>query len=187
MLRHRPTSAALACVLALVPAVAAGCGKGGHEEEGEPRREGLFTSLAGLKYNVYLTRQLNLRDTEDADYLVNVEEAPPGESYYGVFVVVCNDSDDTLPAARSFRIKDTQGNEFEPIDLPEENVFAYQPADIEPHRCIPQRGSAAASGPTQGALIVFRLPATAAENRPLELEVSPPSGTGELAVFELDI
>jgi hypothetical protein len=185
MPRHRLTSAALACALALVPAVAAGCGQE-HETE-EPRREGLFVPLAGLHYNVYITRQLNLRDAEDRDYYRG-PDAPAGETYYGVFINVCNEEDgETRPAARSFRVKDTQGNEFEPVELPEENVFAYRPGPIEPGACIPTLGSAAANGPTGGSLLVFRLPVEASENRPLELEIRPPAGGGEIAKIELDI
>jgi hypothetical protein len=188
MLRHRLTSAVLMAALVVLPAVASGCGQEEHTDE--PRREGLFIDLAGLEYNVYLTRQLNPRDAEDADYLPGTPEPPPGDTYYGVFINVCNvggDDAETIPSARSFRIVDTQENEFEPLRLPEDNVFAYRAEPVEPHRCNPVEGSAAASGPTGGALLVFQLPTSAAENRPLELEIRPQSGTGEIARFELDI
>jgi hypothetical protein len=186
MPRHRLTTAALVCALALVPAVVAGCGQD-HDLD-EPRREGLFVDLAGLQYNVYITRQLNIADTEDAGYYKG-PDAPPGEAYYGVFINVCNERKDseTRPAARSFRVRDTQGNEFEPVDLERDNVFAYQPAPVPPGECIPRLGSPAASAPTAGALVLFRLPNEAAENRPLELEIRPPAGGGEVARIELDI
>ncbi len=116
---------------------------------------------------------------------------------YGVFLQVCNETSDGEPVSArepteiegrefggDFEIEDAQGNKFEPIVLPRENVFAYRSQPVEKGECIPQAGSAASTAPTGGALLVFRLPVAATENRPLELTVS--SG-GETKRFELDI
>lgn len=116
---------------------------------------------------------------------------------FGVFIEVCNETTDGAPiSAREptevegrefggdFEIEDAQGNKFEPIALPESNVFAYRSEPVPKGECIPKEGSAAATSPTGGSLLVFRLPVAATENRPLELSVS--SG-GETQLFELDI
>jgi hypothetical protein len=116
---------------------------------------------------------------------------------YGVFLQVCNETTDGAPiAAREpseeagrefagdFEIEDSQGNKFEPIVLPETNVFAYRARPLKKGDCIPASGSAAYSAPTAGALMVFRLPVAATENRPLELSISV---GGETKHFELDI
>jgi hypothetical protein len=184
MQRLRLTSIALAGALALLAFGALGCQREPNLDE--PQREGLFLDLAGLEYNVYLTRQLNLQDPEDKGYFQG-PEAPPGELYYGVFINVCNPGGDPLPSSSSFRMHDTQGNEFEPVDLPRENVFAYHATTVEPHQCNPVEGSPAASSPTGGALLLFRVPVSASENRPLELEIRPPAGGNEKITFELDI
>jgi hypothetical protein len=116
---------------------------------------------------------------------------------YGVFIQVCNETSDgePMPArepsdvegrefAGDFEIEDAQGNKFEPISLPPTNVFAYRARPLKKGDCIPASGSAASTTPTAGALLVFRLPVAATENRPLELSVSR---GGETRHFELDI
>ena len=116
---------------------------------------------------------------------------------YGVFIQVCNETSDGAPVsareptevegrefAGDFEIEDSQGNKFEPIALPPTNVFAYRSRPVKKGDCIPASGSAASTAPTGGALLVFRIPVAATENRPLELNVSV---GGETKTFELDI
>ena len=203
----------LACLLLAL--VASGCGEKG--EDLDPAREGIAADLAGLDYNVFITRQLNPKDVGDRDYFDGPEEseeclAKPGTepsltpeerpqqcptSLYGVFIQVCNETTDGAPeSAREatevdgrefpgdFEIEDAQGNKFEPVVLPETNVFAYRSRPLKKGDCIPASGSAASTTPTAGALLVFRIPVAATENRPLELSIS--SG-GETRKFELDI
>ena len=67
---------------------------------------------------------------------------------------------------------------------PPTNVFAYRPRPLKKGDCIPAAGSAASTAPTAGALLVFRLPVAATENRPLELYIS---AGGETQHFELDL
>ena len=160
------------------------------EQIEEPHREGLNIPLAGLTFNLFITRQLNLRDPEDKDYFAG-PEAPPGRTYYGVFLRVCNEESVPAQAAQSFRIRDTQGGEYEPIELPSTNVFAYRPRQVAPEECIPKAGSLASFGPTGGAMLLFELPLTAGENRPLILEITGPGrdehGEPQVAEIELDI
>jgi hypothetical protein len=172
-----------ACVLALAaPLGLAACGD---EEPGvdEPAREGLALELDGITYNVFITRQLNPRVTPDEAYVT--DEAPAGETLYGVFIQVCNLSDEAHETVESFVVKDNAENEFEPEELPEENVFAYSPQSLDPDECIPEAGSVAQLGPSAGSMLLFQLPLETTENRPLELEVEGESG--ETLTFELDI
>lgn len=189
----------LALALAAMAAVAVGCG----DDEGtageravideEAHREGLAEDLAGIEYNVFITRQLNLSLPEDKAYY-DGPAAPPGSALYGVFLEACNRDTDGEPreTAEEFHITDTQGNEFEPIELPEDNPFAYHAGRLGPRDCIPAKGSIPQLGPTGGAMLLFQLPQEATENRPLELEILAPAHAGEggerekLAV-ELDI
>lgn len=202
----------LAC--ALLALVAAGCGEKG--EDIEPTREGIAADIAGLDYNVYITRQINPSDVGDRDYFDGPEQSEecvgegpepqltPEErpqrcptALFGVFIEVCNETSDRAitPArepsnvegrevAGDFEIEDAQGNKFEPIAMSRENVFAYRARPLEKGSCIPASGSAASNSPTAGALLVFRLPVAATENRPLELSVST---GGQTRHFELDI
>jgi hypothetical protein len=172
-----------ACVL--VVAAPLGLAACGDEEPGvdEPAREGLALELDGVDYNVFITRQLNPRVAPDDAYVT--EEPPPGETLYGVFIQACNHSDDPHETVENFVVKDNQENEFEPEELPEENVFAYAPQSLNPDECIPEAGSVAQLGPSAGSMLLFQLPLETTENRPLELEMEAESG--ERLTFELDI
>src|SRR3954468_24638721 len=102
----------LICVLAFAGmALFAGCGKSSNKP-GETVREGLSTPLAGLRYTVFLTRQLNIKNQEDRGYVPGREEAPPGKGLYGVFLEPCNRGDKQAAAASRFYSEDTQGNRF---------------------------------------------------------------------------
>jgi hypothetical protein len=171
------------CVLAL--AAPLGLTACGDEEPGvdEPAREGLALELDGVDYNVFITRQLNPRVPPDGAYVT--DEAPPGETLYGVFIQVCNNSDEPRETVSEFVVKDNQENTFEPEELPEDNAFAYSPRTLNPAECIPEAGSVAQLGPSAGSMLLFQLPIENTENRPLELEVEGEGG--ETLTFELDI
>ena len=82
-------------------------------------------------------------------------------------------------------ILDNRNNRSEPEELPEDNQFAYHARALAPKECIPEAGSVAQLGPTEGSMLLFQLPLQNTENRPLELEVE---GEGdEKLTFELDI
>jgi hypothetical protein len=185
-LRRKPMIAAL-CAAALV--AVAGCGtsddQGAGGLSGEPHREGLSVELAGVEYTVYITRELNLKIPPDQAYF-NGPEAPPGQTYYGVFLQVCNPKGSPKRTADAFKVVDNQGNEFEPTELEPKNPFAYHPRTLAEKRCIPQAGSVAQLGPTEASMLLFKLPLSNTENRPLELEIEAPD-TAESKSIELDL
>ncbi len=188
MVTRRLARVAATCAVAATSMLAlAACGA----EEDIAHREGLALPLEGITYNVFITRQLNLEDVEDRGYVENVQQAPPGSTYYGVFLEACNVSEEAVRTAGTFRIVDTAGNEFEPLSLDTENPFSYTPTELEPGDCIPAEGSVASSGPTAGALLIFELPLEDTENRPLELEIldgyDVAEGHPKELIFELDI
>jgi hypothetical protein len=174
----------LLCLAALAGGATA-CGNADeHPGIDEPAREGLALELGGVDYNVFITRQLNTAVPPDDAYF-DGPEAEQGETLYGVFIQVCNQSKDAQETVDTFRIKDNQGNEFEPEALPEDNKFAYHPGELLPKECIPEAGSVAQLGPTAGSMLLFRLPLANTEYRPLELEIH---GQGEdHLTFRLDI
>jgi hypothetical protein len=171
----------LLCAFAL--ALAAGCGK--EHSAGEPHREGLSIELEGVEYTVYITRELNLKIPPDQAYY-NGPEAPPGQAYFGVFLQVCNPKGAPKRTAEEFKVVDNQGNEFEPTEIEEKNPFAYHPQTLGEKRCIPQAGSVAQLGPSEASMLLFKLPLSNTENRPLELEIEGPTEGGSEAV-ELDL
>ena len=172
--------------LAAVSVGAASCGNA-DEEPGvdHPAREGLALDLAGVEYNVFITRQLNTRIPPDDAYVEEGTEPEEGETLYGVFLQACNNSNEAHETVDEFKIIDNQGNEFEPEELPEDNKFAYHPRELLPDECIPEIGGVAQLGPTAGSMLLFRLPLENTEYRPLDLEIQ---GEGEEHItFELDI
>ena len=189
---RRSTSAAFLCVLALSGGLLTGCGD--NPRENNASREGLPERVGGIDYNVYITRELNLKDVEDSGYYQG-PEAPPGFALYGVFLTACNPATSAnspnIPASDDFTIIDTQGNRFRPLSIPASNIWAYHARPLKHQACVPKAGTLASSGPTNGALLIFKLPLSTLENRPLDLEiVSPPdphTGKSETGRIELDV
>jgi hypothetical protein len=181
----RPKAATCAALLAGL-AVVSGCGENPRPDNAS--REGLPEEVGHIEYNVYITRELNLRDIEDKGYFTEGEEAPPGHALYGVFLEACNlakEGGEEIETAGEFVIEDTQGNKFEPLPLAEDNIFAYKPEALGGQDCIPEEGTLARSSPTNGSLLVFELPLETLENRPLQLIITAPdSDEGRV---ELDI
>ena len=186
--------AACAAALALAGGLSA-CGFDKPElgTEEEPGREGLALELAGVDYNVFITRELNLRITPDKAYYKG-PEAPPGNVLYGVFVKVCGAEKGARPKsvpARNFVVRDNQGNEYLPKRLPEDDSFAYNARPLSFEECIPQDGSVAQQGPTAGSMLLYEFPLENTENRPLEMVIEGPhdlvEGKRESLHIELDI
>lgn len=188
MAPERLKSTLAGCAIALVlGGVPAGCGD---HEPGveEPAREGLAIDVAGIEYNVFLTRQLNLAITPDQAYY-DGPPVEPGNDLFGVFIEACNpeDSGRTLSPTTDFVAEDNQGNEFTPVELPEDNEFAYRARELAPGDCLPEEGSVAQQGPTAGVMLLFELPLETTENRPLELTITGPAGSGDSKKVELDL
>jgi hypothetical protein len=189
-MRHRrfckPTLALL--LIACCTVVLSACGQTQQTQQSKPASEGLDVNVGGVTYNVFISRELNIRDAEDQAYYQG-PEAPPGTEYMGVFLRACNK--DTRPhvAASQFLVRDVSGAEFKPLALAQSNLFAYRPKELSPGQCIPEPGTIASSGPTNGSLLVFQVPFTVDENRPLSLQVtSPPDSSGQpqTQLFELE-
>ncbi len=155
----------------------------------EPAREGLAIEVGGVAYNVFLTRQLNPSITPDQAYY-NGKPPGPGRTLYGIFIQACNDGEKPRMSTDDFHVEDNQGNEFEPIELEEENPFAYHPRKLARGDCIPAEGSVAQQGSTAGSMLVFEFPLESTENRPLELDIrghDHVTGTQESKHVELDL
>ena len=182
-------SAALACLLVSLVAIT-GCK---NLRENDAGREGLPEDIGHIDYNVFITRELNLRDIEDRGYYQG-PEAPPGFALYGVFLQACNEANSGKGphwmTASNFQIEDAQGGRYRPLPMPASNQWAYKAQPLKQQNCIPQKGSLTSSGPTNGALLIFKLPLQALENRPLDLRITAPpnaSGQRESKLIELDI
>jgi hypothetical protein len=160
----------------------AGCG--GDEEEVLDVIEGEPIEADDVSYNVVISRFLNPDDEEDSAYLSGQPEPPPGEDYFGVFMQVENDRDETVSLPDEMRVIDTLDTVYDPLESDSPYALPLG-APIEAEGSYPVANSVAADGPTQGALVLFLVEQTSTENRPLELEIPLPSG--KVGVIELDI
>lgn len=160
----RPLLAAL--VLAAVAVGGVACGHDSNEtevSEGEP------VELGELSYNVTFSRYLNPNDNEDAAYLVGQPPPTDGYSFFGVFMEIQNETDkpQTVP---SMTITDAEGNSYSVY--PSQSLYALQFGEnVEPEEQLPKLDTTAQQGPIEGALLIFNLPESVNENRPLTLHI----------------
>jgi hypothetical protein len=152
--------------------------------------EGPYLDAGNLLYQVQISRQLNPRDVEDRAYFAGVpkpESLRQDETWFAIFVRVKNPTGTFAYPARRFEIADTQGNRYGPVAVGADNVFAYRPDSISPAGVLPPPGSAAASGPVGGSMLLFRLTLATLANRPLVLHIFSPAGSPHEATVELDV
>lgn len=149
-----------------------------------------YLSLGGLRYQVEVSRKLNPGDNEDKGYLTGIpatQKLGPGQAWFGVFLLVLNRSGHTEPAANSFVLSDTQGNSYQPLTLGPQNLYAYRPQKVANNNQLPIPGTTAFDGPTQAALLLYRIPLTAYQNVPLVLRIGAPAQTAQTVSVILDV
>ncbi len=160
---------------ALVAAVSA-CGYSSDSKdvvEGEP------VKLGDVQFNVIFSRFLNVNDSEDSAYLVGQPPAPEGSTYFGVFFEVQNTSEDSHPLPDSFTITDADEQTYDSLES--ESLYAFPlGGEVEPQEQVPVLDSTPQQGPIEGSIVLFLLPETASENRPLTLEIEGPEGPAEV-------
>lgn len=151
--------------------------------------EAPYLNVGPLVYEVQISRALNPYMREDEAYFSGLTksqwEPGPGEEWFGVFIQVYNPTDHPRVATKNISIFDTQGNTYRPIVLPSVNVFDYRGGLMPPKERIPPAGAMASEGPTQGALLLFRIKLASLDNRPLTLKIVGARRTEE-ALAELD-
>jgi hypothetical protein len=158
---------------------------------GESGANAPYLDVGPLIYEVQLSRELNPFDTEDAAYLQGVPAAErqlaPGQEWFGVFVQVYNNNSSELPAANSLTISDTQGNTYIPIVPSQTNKFAYRAGMVPAKGQLPAPSAVADFGPTQGALLLYKIQTVSLDNRPLTLKIVSPADPTQTASAELDV
>lgn len=153
-----------------------------------------YLSIGPLKYQIEISRQLNPYSVEDKDYLEGIptatQQLPAGFLWFGVFVLVLNDTKGAQqPAspAQTFTLTDTQGDVYRPVALPAVNPYAYTDAQVQPGAQIPTVDSTAYFGPTQAALVLYKLPVSIYDNRPLTLQIVDPNNPQHVGTVTLDV
>jgi hypothetical protein len=174
--------------LALVGALSA-CGNK-QDKTLTAETEGTYVDLGDLKYQVQISRQLNPADEEDKGYFVGVKD-PEGavnaeEVWFAVFVKVWNRTEDSHIASKDFEIEDTVGKRYEPVEVGEDNVFAYRPIQIPSGGQLPGTDDVANEGVIGGSMLLFKLTLDSLANRPLVLHIKS-AGKPPEAEIDLDV
>jgi hypothetical protein len=181
-------AAALAAALTLVA-----CGGESENPTHHGHGEGAYIEAGPLVYQVQMSRQLEPGNVEDVEYLEGLPAGEPAlrgdELWFGVWLRVQNATDEDHRSAEDFKIVDTIGTHYEPIELPATNPFAYESALVQSEQgqpVYPDPESGAGAGPIQGSMLLFKLNTSVYANRPIELEIESPEG-GEASTVELDL
>jgi hypothetical protein len=144
-------------------------------------------------------------DAEDSEYLRGLtpqqlalkqdpENPIDNEVFFGVWIAAYNDTQQPLRSASplGFTIVDTQDEHFKPVvSAPNPpNPYLYKQAIVPKHvgsgsGVQPAPNSPAGSSTTAGELLLFKIPQSSLENRPLVLHIKGPEG-GE-AEIDLDV
>jgi hypothetical protein len=176
VLRRLPTL----LLVALLAVVAAACGNRTSDPITEGETEGIYVQVAGLKYQVQTSRQLNPLTSDDQSYLQGLapEDARlrPDEEWFAIFMRVESDDPENppLPSAVDFEIRDTQENVYTPVEFVQardRNTFVYQSRIVAPGDTQPLPDTPAGERPPYGELILFKVRRFSLDNRPLELIV----------------
>jgi hypothetical protein len=171
-----PLLAALALLAA--PLFVSACG---YSSSSKDVVEGQPVKLGKVQYNVVFSRFLNPNDAEDSAYLVGQPPAAAGSSYFGVFLEVKNDERAGQALPGSFTITDADRRVYDSI--PSESLYAFPlGGEVEAEEQVPVLDSTPQQGPIEGSLVLFRLPASASENRPLILSIPGPEGPARVTL-----
>jgi hypothetical protein len=183
-----PRRAISLLIAALAALAVAGCGQ--HHPVTHGATEGVYLELGPLKYQVQISRLLNPYDAEDRGYLIDLpasEKLGPTDQWFAIFMRVENGTGQPQRDASEYTITDSEGHVFRPVQMGPSNVFAYRPGVIPPRDTEPLPDSPAGQSSIQGSMLLFKISTADLENRPLELSVAPPSGTGPHGTIDLDV
>src|ERR1700712_2938405 len=135
MSRNRRFVLPLLAALALA-VLALGVTACGYTSDSKDVAEGESVHLGDLQFNVIFSRYLNPNDTEDSAYLVGQKPAPNASNYFGVFLLVQNESNESVPLPATVHITDADHQEYELI--PSESLYAFPfGTEVEEQEQIP--------------------------------------------------
>jgi hypothetical protein len=156
----------------------------GYSSSSKDVAEGEPVELGSLKFNVVFSRYLNPADSEDSAYLVGQPPPPEGSTYFGVFFLVQNESNDPQTLPSTLTITDSAGKRYKA--MPSESLYAFPfGGEVESQEQIPVLDSTPQQGPIEGSVVLFLLPSEASDNRPLTLHI--PGTSGEVGAVTLDL
>jgi hypothetical protein len=175
----------IACAVGLAVGLAA-CGQA--SQPTSLLNNGVYVDAGPITYQLQISRELNPFTVEDRQYLTGVTggagTVSADQLWYGVFLWAKNQGSKPHPTAGSFDIVDSNGDRFSPVRIdPAVNGYAWTQQILAPAAVEPAPNTTASFGPTQGGLLVFKLPTSVYSNRPLTLQINAPDGgKGEISL-----
>ncbi len=141
--------------------------------EGEP------VKLGDVQYKVVFSRLLNPNDAEDSAYLVGQPAPPRNGSYFGVFMQVQNSAKARRRLPASMTITDAEHRIYTAV--PTKSLYALPLGGlVGAEDQLPILDSTPQQGPIEGSLVLFRLPDSTSDNRPLTLRIPGQDGPAKV-------
>jgi hypothetical protein len=171
-----------AAIVVVLTAAVAGCSS---TEDRLSVAEGTPVTLDNLSYNVQISRYLKPAELEDQAYLKGAPPLARDEQYLGVFLQVHNHGSTKEGMPSRYEVTDTEHNAYQPVPI--DNDFALPLGGVVgAGGRLPNPETIAANGPIDGSMLLFLIPQSSAENRPLTLKI-PAAAGGAPGRVELDL
>ena len=146
--------------------------------------------IGGVEYEAMQGRPLDPAHPVDAKIVAGLpagdRRMAAGETLFGAFIAITNDSSVRLRTADRIELRDEGGHMYRPLALPLTNPYAYSPRLLRPGVRIPAVGSPADDDlAATGRMLVFRIPSRMSESGALELVIhdsSRPIATASLII-----
>ncbi len=176
-------------LLALIPLALALAACGNHHSNyADANNVGTYVKAGPVTYQLEVSRELNPYSSEDSGYLAGLPSKEtalaPDQLWFGVFLWAKNTTHQPQQTTSAFDVIDTQGNVYHPIFYG--NPYVWSSRTLPPGAIEPSPNTTAGYGPTQGGLLLFKVPTQVYSNRPLTLRIY--GNTGKVwATITLDL
>jgi hypothetical protein len=158
---------------------------------GESGKTAPYLNVGPLVYEVQISRELNPANPEDAAYLQGLTPVEaklgPGEEWLAVSLQVYNENHAAEQASSEITLADTQGNLYTALQPGAANLYAYRGGTVRSNGKLPEPGTPASYGPSQGELLLYKIKVISLDNRPIEIKIRNPLDPQESANAELDV
>jgi hypothetical protein len=194
--RRRARNASIVALALLAALLLAACGESDTRVttgtyNGASGKNAPYLNVGPLIYEVQISRELNPWNSEDNYYLQGLTPAQRqlhlGEEWFAVFMQVYNKTSTPHPIATDLTISDTEGITYKPLVPASDNDFAYRDQTVPGNGQVPRPNTPAANGPTQGAVLLYKIKVISLDNRPLTLKIVDPTDPAQTASAELDV
>jgi hypothetical protein len=146
---------------------------------------GTSADVGGVVYTSPGARPLDPRIHDDAVLLRGAPRATSRDLWFAAFVNAANDGARPAAMARRIVLRDVTGDRFRPVALPASNRFRYRARTIPPSGAVPRPSSPAGSDLAAGGeLLLYRIPRSAYESGPLQLQFTHGGRTKDLTVAD---